>query len=100
LHQVNGASDVRVDDVPYILEILIQKSASEPMPSIGQEGINGPAGRGGPELVHPLHARQIGFDDRGLRPQLSESLACRMNLGAVCCHQEVESLSRADRREF
>ena len=80
LDQINRARDVRVDDVSGILEVLIEKPMAQPMAGIGEQRVDRPARRSGPELIHTLRRRQIRFNDGDVRSKTAESIGGRLNL--------------------
>jgi hypothetical protein len=82
LNQIDRPRDVRVDGVSRILEVLIQKPMSEPMPCVGEQRVDGPAGGSGPELVHTLSRRQIRFNDVDFCTTTTEPVSGRLNFRA------------------
>ena len=100
LHQIDRARDVRVDDVAHVLEVLIEKAVSQPMARIGEQRIDGPACRRGPQLIHARGRRQVCFDDGDVRAETAEAVGGGLNLRAIGGDQQIESLLRTDRGQF
>ena len=51
LHEIDGAGDVGIDDVPNIGKVLVEKRATKAVARIREQGIHGTAIRRRPEFV-------------------------------------------------
>jgi hypothetical protein len=77
LHQIDRASDVRIDDVTDVPEVLIEKRVPQPMSGVGEQGIDGPPRNSRPESIHTLCGRQVSVHNRRLRAQASKTVGGR-----------------------
>ena len=100
LDQIDRPGDVRVDDVPRVLEVLIEKSVSQPMPGVGEQRVDRPAGCSGPELIDAVGRRQVRFDDGDLGAEATKAVSGRLNLRTIGGDQQIEAFLRADRSQF
>ncbi len=70
------------------------------MSGIGEERVDGSAGRSGPQLIHPVRRRQVCFNDGDRRAKTAEPVGGRLNLGPISSDKQIESLLRTDHGQF
>ena len=100
LHEIDRASDVCVDDVSDLLEVLIEKCVPQSVPGIREERVDGPPSRGGPQLIHAIRRCQVRFDHRNLGAKTAETVGSGMNFRTISGDEQIKSFLRTDRAQF
>ena len=62
LNQVDGAGDVGVDDVPDVVELLLEEGAAEAVAGVGEQRVDGAAPGRGIELIDAVLGREIDVE--------------------------------------
>ena len=100
LNEIDGTGHVGIDDVPNIGKVLVEKRASEAVARVRQQRIYGTASRRRPESVDTTDGGELSFDHGRLCTEVAKSVGGCVNFRLIRRDQQVESLLRADRREF
>lgn len=100
LYQVDGAGHVCINDVPNLVEVLVQERPAEPVAGIGEQRLHRPAVDGRVELVDAIERRQVGFHGIDGCTQRAERLGTIVNGRLIGRDQQVEAATRGDDGEF
>ena len=72
LNEIQRAGNIGIDQVMDRIEVLVEESLPEPMPCVGQQGIDRAAVRRRIQAIDPFRRCQIGFDCVDLDAEFAE----------------------------
>ena len=70
------------------------------MAGIGEQRVDRPTCRSGPQLVHPFCGGQVGFNDGDVRAKTSELVGGSLNLRPIGRDEQIEPFLRTNRGQF
>jgi hypothetical protein len=100
LNQADRPGHVRIDYVPGLVEILIEKAAAKAVAGVCQEQLDGPAADGLAHRVHAFHRRQVELERIDVCAELTELCRSVLNLDRIGRYQQIEAFAGANGREF
>jgi hypothetical protein len=100
VNQIDGARDVRVDDMSDRTKVLVQEPVPEAMAGIGEERIHGTSPGRGMERVDPGSRRQIRLDGLDRDPEVPQVQSRLVALRLVRGDEEVVPLLGAALRQL
>jgi hypothetical protein len=100
LNEIDRPGDVGVDDVPDVIEVLIEKRSAQSVASIGQECVHGPAADHRPEALDTLPRRQVHLDGLDIDVAAAQFVSSLMNVRLVGGHNQIEILFGANPGEL
>jgi hypothetical protein len=99
LNEVNGAGDVRVDDVAGGVKVLIEKGFAQTMSGVGKQGGNRAARDFREQLIDAFDRGEVSLDRFGGNAVGLESARGLRDRRLIGRDHEIESVFRAERRE-
>ena len=99
LNEVNGAGDVRVDDVAGGLEVLIEKGFAQTMSGVGEQRGNRSARDFREQLIYAFDRGEVSLDRFSGNAMGLESARGLRDRRLIGRDHEIESVFRAERRE-
>jgi hypothetical protein len=100
LNQIYSAGDVGIEDVPHLIEVLIEEAVPQAVPRVGEQRLHRSAVGGGVEFVHAVKRGEIGLDGLDRCTEGTELLSGSLDGGLIGGDQQIESLFGAAFGQF
>jgi hypothetical protein len=92
LNHIEGAGEVRINDVAHGIEVLVEKGVPQAMSRVGEQGIHWPALGGGTKPVHAIKRCEVGLDGLDRHAKRLEVLRGIVDRGLIGGDQHIESM--------
>ena len=74
LNQVEGAGNVRINDVPHVIKVLVEEAVPQAVPGVGEQRLDRSALGGGVQPVHAIERGKVGLDSLDRHTERAELL--------------------------
>ena len=100
MNEIQRAGNVGVDDADYFIEVLIQKTLSQPDAGVGEQGIDLSSFGRCIQGLDPLNRGKVGFNRLYICSHIAEMLGRRFDLFLIGRNDEVKAIFGAASRKL